>query len=98
MLYLYEKLGKFFKIQTSTEWPIDRQKEWMDAVANYIADLVQRAKLKTKGDVDKMIPSYVIQGYSTGRVWNPGVGPFPVWFSENYPVEHQKIFGKEAEK
>ena len=99
--YLYEKLDKLFRAQTSTEWPIDRQREWMDIVASYTIRLVvskQRSGSDaiSKEEVDELIPSCIIDGYSSGARY-PGVGAFPVWFSKNYPVEYQKIFGKEGE-
>ncbi len=105
--YLYGKLDGFFKTQTSTEWPVNRQKEWMDVVANYLIDWVASRERTMNGpifkdQVDEIIPSHIVEGYYEysldQAVRVPGVGPFPVWFSRNYPVEYQKIFGKDVKK
>lgn len=103
--YLYVKLDEFFKRQTSTEWPVNRQREWMDTVTNHIIDwVVERERIANgpifKEQVDQFIPT-ITEGYAAGVYrtdWIPGLGTFPVWFSKKYPVEYHKIFGKNVEK
>ncbi len=100
--YLYEKLDKLFRAQTSTEWPLDRQREWMDLVTNYIIGVIVSKQKSfsdaiSKEEVDDLIPSHVLDIRSRSAL-GPGVGSFPIWFSRNYPVEYQKIFGKDVKK
>ncbi len=97
--YLCEKLNGFFKTQTSPEWPVNRQTEWMNVVTNLVIVSWRGLKsLNSKEDVDALIPSFIIEGHDEGRKygWYPGIGSFPAWFSKKYPVEYYKIFGKKA--
>ncbi len=100
--YLYEKLDGFFKNQTSTEWPVNRQREWMNTVADYFVDFIKNSRFDSnifsKEGIDKNIPLYITEGHeNSGRIttWVPtSIGSFPVWFSKRYPREYQKFFGK----
>ena len=101
--YLYEKLDRFFENQTSTEWPVNRQREWMDIVANYIIGFIEIPgaslySISSNKAIDEIIPAYITEGHHSGRKWLPGIGTFPVWFSKKYPVEYHKIFGKGVKK